>query len=279
MERSKGIIYLILASTLWSFGGVLIKSVSWNAMAVTGARSFISAFVISLYLKRFKLRLTKDMLIAAFFYALMVTTFVGANKLTTAANAIFLQYTAPVYVAVFGNLILGEKMNISDYVALVFVFLGMALFFSERISSGNLVGNLLAILSGLAFGFFIIFLRKQKNAQPAESVVMGNIIAAAIGLPFVFQERITSSDIIGIILLGVIQLGLSYIFYSIAITKVKAFEAALIAVIEPILNPIWVLLITGEYPSKYALIGGAVIVASITLRYAVLSLGKGTKAS
>lgn len=258
---------------------MLIKSVSWNAMAVTGARSFISAFVISLYLKRFKLRLTKDMLIAAFFYALMVTTFVGANKLTTAANAIFLQYTAPVYVAVFGNLILGEKMNISDYVALVFVFLGMALFFSERISSGNLVGNLLAILSGLAFGFFIIFLRKQKNAQPAESVVMGNIIAAAIGLPFVFQERITSSDIIGIILLGVIQLGLSYIFYSIAITKVKAFEAALIAVIEPILNPIWVLLITGEYPSKYALIGGAVIVASITLRYAVLSLGKGTKAS
>ncbi|AEH51941.1 DMT family transporter [Pseudothermotoga thermarum] len=272
MERTKGIFYLIIASTLWSFGGVLIKLVNWNAMAIAGTRSLIAVFVLVLYLKRFKLNFTKDMIVAACFYSLMVITFVAANKLTTAANAIFLQYTAPVYVAIFGTLILKEKMVIFDYLALAFVFFGMFLFFFGRISSGSMLGNFFAVLSGLAFGLFIVFLRKQKDAKPAESVVLGNFFTAVVGLPFLFRQPITTTNVVGIILLGTVQLGISYIFYSIAITKVTAFEASLIPVIEPILNPIWVFLSTGEYPSKFALIGGTIIVGSITLRYAIPGL-------
>ncbi len=272
MERTKGIVFLIIASTLWSFGGVLIKFVSWNAMAIVGTRSLIAAFVLMLYSRRLRLNFTKDMVLAAFFYSLMVVTFVTANKLTTAANAIFLQYTAPIYVAIFGTLVLKEKMVTTDYLTLVFVFFGMFLFFFGKISSGTALGNLFAILSGLAFGLFIVFLRKQKDAKPAESVVLGNIFAALVGLPFLFREPITTSNVVGIVLLGTVQLGVSYIFYSMAITRVTAFEASLIPVIEPILNPIWVFLLTREYPSKFALIGGVIIVGSITLRYAIPSL-------
>lgn len=269
MKRSTAILYLVLAATLWSLAGVLIKLVQWNPLAIAGARSAISALVIWAFVRKPKFTWRSDQILAALFYAATVLLFVCANKFTTAANAILLQYGSPVYIAVFGSLILKEKTKISDWVTIGIVIFGMFLFFVDKLEPTGLVGNFMGVLSGIAFAFLIIFLRKQKDASPIESTLLGNILTALIGLPFMFEGVPNMTSWVGIILLGVFQLGLSYILYSIAIKYVTALEAILVSVIEPVLNPIWVFLFIGEKPTTWAFLGGGVILVSVTLRYAL----------
>ncbi len=272
MERSKAILYLVLAATLWSLAGILIKMVQWNPLAIAGARSAISALVIWAFVRKPNFTWKLDQILAALFYAATVLLFVCANKFTTAANAILLQYGSPVYIAIFGSLILKEKTKISDWITIGLVIFGMFLFFVDKLEPTSLMGNFMGVLSGIAFAFLIIFLRKQKDASPIESTILGNILTALIGLPFMFKSVPDITSWIGIILLGVFQLGLSYIFYSIAIKYVTALEAVLVSVIEPILNPIWVFLFVGERPTMWAFFGGSVILISVTLRYALPSV-------
>ncbi|HOK84003.1 MAG TPA: DMT family transporter [Pseudothermotoga sp.] len=269
MTKSRAVFYLALAAALWSLAGILIKLVQWNPVAIAGARSAISALVIWAYLRKPKFTWKSDQILAALFYAGTVLLFVSANKFTTAANAILLQYGSPVYVAIFGSLILKEKAKISDWITIGLVIFGMFLFFVDKLGPSNLMGNVMGVLSGISFAFLIIFLRKQKDSSPIESTLLGNILTALIGLPFMFTGAPDAVSWIGIVLLGVFQLGLSYIFYSTAIKYVNALEAVLISVIEPILNPIWVFLAIGEKPTMWAFIGGAVILSSVTLRYAL----------
>lgn len=269
VTKSRAVFYLALAAALWSLAGILIKLVQWNPIAIAGARSAISALVIWAYLRKPKFTWKSDQILAALFYAGTVLLFVSANKFTTAANAILLQYGSPVYVAIFGSLILKEKAKISDWITIGLVIFGMFLFFVDKLGPSNLMGNVMGVLSGISFAFLIIFLRKQKDSSPIESTLLGNILTALIGLPFMFTGAPDAVSWIGIVLLGVFQLGLSYIFYSTAIKYVNALEAVLISVIEPILNPIWVFLAIGEKPTMWAFIGGAVILSSVTLRYAL----------
>ncbi|MGB9821116.1 MAG: DMT family transporter [Pseudothermotoga sp.] len=269
MTKSRAVLYLALAAALWSLAGILIKLVQWNPVAIAGARSAISALVIWAYLRKPKFTWKLDQILTALFYAATVLLFVSANKFTTAANAILLQYGSPVYVAIFGSLILKEKAKISDWITIGLVIFGMFLFFVDKLGPSNLMGNVMGVLSGISFAFLIIFLRKQKDSSPIESTLLGNILTALIGLPFMFTGAPDAVSLIGIVLLGVFQLGLSYIFYSTAIKYVSALEAVLISVIEPILNPIWVFLAIGEKPTMWAFIGGTVILSSVTLRYAL----------
>ncbi|WP_232503702.1 DMT family transporter [Thermotoga profunda] len=272
MKRSNAIFYLALAASLWSLAGILIKLVQWNPLAIAGARSAISALIIWAYIRKPKFTWKSDQILAALFYMATVLLFVCANKFTTAANAILLQYGSPVYVAIFGSLILKEKTKISDWVTIGLVIFGMFLFFLDKLGPSSFAGNIMGVLSGVAFAFLIIFLRKQKDASPIESTLMGNILTALIGLPFMFRSVPNAISWVGIILLGVFQLGLSYILYSTAIKYVTALEAILISVIEPILNPIWVFLFAGEKPSTWAFFGGTIILTSVTLRYALPAL-------
>jgi len=201
-------------------------------------------------------------------------SFVAATKLTTAANAILLQYSAPIYVAVFGSLFLKEKTKPRDWVTILFVISGMVLFFIDEISMDNIYGNLIAVFSGLTFAALAIFMRMQKNGSPLESAFLGNIATAIIGLPFMFiSEKPDFTGWIALLILGVFQLGLSYILYSIAIKHVTALEATIIPVIEPILNPLWVFLFTAEAPGKWAVVGGLIVLVSVTIR-CVLSVIK-----
>jgi len=273
-KRTRAIIYLVITAVLWSLGGILIKSVKWNPVAIAGARSAISSLVILAYIRKPKFTWSSDQILAAIFYAGTVILFVSANKLTTAANAILLQYGAPVYVAILGSIILKEKTTISDWITIAVVIFGMFLFFLDELQPGNLFGNIVAILSGVAFALYIIFMRKQKDESPIESTLLGNILTAIIGLPFMLNSSPTGSSWIGIVLLGTVQLGLSYILYSIAIKEVTALEAILIPIIEPILNPIWVFLAMGEAPGRWAFIGGVIILASVTLRYSIPAIRK-----
>jgi drug/metabolite transporter (DMT)-like permease len=205
-------------------------------------------------------------------YAVTVILFVLANKLTTAANAILLQYTSPIYVALFGAWFLGERATWLDWTTIFVVIVGMALFFLDDLAIGGFWGNVCAISSGVTFACFVLFMRKQKTDSPLESVFLGNILTALIGFPFMFEAMPSASSWVGLMLSGVLQLGLSHVLYSAAIKHVTALEAILISVIEPILNPLWVLLIMGEAPGPWAFLGGFIVLVSVTIRYVVTAL-------
>lgn len=264
--RGKAILLLVLAAICWSSGGFLIKSVDWTPMGIAGTRSAIAAVILFFITKKFAFTWSRAQIGGALAYAGTVILFVTANKMTTAANAILLQFTAPIYIAIFGAWYLGEKSTRLDWLTIAAALGGMTLFFSDQISVQNAMGNVVAILSGVCFAWMVLFLRKQKNESPLESIFLGNLLAAGICLPFAVG---TSPPLIGwgyLLALGAIQLALPYLLYAMAIKHVSALEAILITFIEPILNPIWVLLLMGERPGPMALLGGGIILVSILVR-------------
>ena len=265
-ERPKAILYLAITAALWSIGGLLIKSVNSNPLAIAGVRSGISAIILLLATGKPKFNWSFPQIGAAICYSATVLLFVAANKNTTAANAILIQYTAPVYVALLGAWLLKEKVRLLDWFTIVLAIGGMLLFFLDDISMEGMFGNILAAVSGLAFAMFTIFMRMQKDGSPIESVLLGNILTAVIGVPFLFRNVPDGKGWLCLAVLGVVQLGLPYILYSKAIKHVTALEATLNPIIEPILNPVWVFLALGETPGKWAVIGGIVVIVVVTGR-------------
>ncbi|HHY77910.1 MAG TPA: DMT family transporter [Clostridiales bacterium] len=276
-ERYKAILFLVLASILWSTGGILIKLVDWNPIAIAGSRSLISSIVVLLYLKKPKITWSMAQIGGALSYTATVMLFVAANKLTTAANAILLQFTAPIFVAILGLLILKEKIRSYDYIAIIVVFGGMLLFFIDDVGGGSMLGNTLAVISGFFLACVTIALRFQKDGSPVETTFLGNLLTFIVSIPFIVKGLPDLKSILAIIVLGVFQLGIAYILYALAIKHLKAIEAILITVIEPILNPIWVFLFAGEKPSLYAVIGGLIVIITVTVRSIIVSKESATK--
>ncbi len=265
-DRPKAILFLVLAAMMWSIGGLLIKSINSNPLAIAGIRSGISAIIILIAVGKPKLNWSIAQIGAALSYTGMVVLFVVATKNTTAANAILIQYTAPVYVAFLGAWLLKEKVKLLDWITIVIVLGGMVLFFVDHINTKGVFGNILAALSGISFATFVVFMRMQKDGSPIESVLLGNILSAIIGIPFIFGAVPDTKGWLCLALLGVVQLGLPYILYAKAIKHVTALEGSIIPVIEPLLNPVWVFLLLGEKPGKWALVGGIIVIAAVTLR-------------
>lgn len=262
-KRKTAIIQLIIASVLWSTGGILIKLISWNPVAIAGSRSLIAALVILIYLKKPVITRSRSQISGAVAYAATVILFVIANKMTTAANAILLQYTAPAFVAVLGLWLLKEKIRWYDILSILVVFSGLILFFNDGEGAGNTLGNLIAIASGFSLACVTIALRFQKNGSPVETMLLGNFLTFLVALPFMLSGFPDFQGIIAILLLGVVQLGISYILYGMAIKHVTALEAILIMVIEPLLNPLWVFLFAHEVPTFLSLLGGMVVLAGV----------------
>lgn len=265
-DRTQGVLALVAAALLWSFGGICIKMISIAPMATAGARSLIAFVVVLLYARRIPRRITAGQLLGAIAYAGTVTCFVLATKSTTAANAILLQYTAPIWVALLSPWLLREKISGIDWGAIVVVIGGMLLFFVDRLDTGHLNGDLLAVASGVFFALGIISLRRERHGSPLTIVILGNLITAIIGLPFLIGDLPTPTDILFLLPLGVLQLGLGYILFARGVRYVTAIEGTLIPMLEPILNPIWVAIFYMEYPSTLALLGGGIVVATVTAR-------------
>jgi len=262
---------LFVSAVLWSLGGLLIKGIDWNPLAIACVRSAVAAAFQLLCLRTLRLTLSRDLLIAGVLYALEVVCFITSTKLTTAANAILLQYTAPIYIALLGPRLLGERATLSDWLATAATLGGMVLFFLDDLDFAGLAGNLIAVLSGLIYALLIIFLRRQKVARPADSVVLGNVLVAVCCLPFVFSGSPGGEGFVLLAFMGVFQTGLAYLLYAFAIRRVQAMESTLILMAEPILNPVWVFLAMGERPGGFALIGGAVVLGVVALK-AVLAV-------
>jgi len=269
---------IVLAVLLWSTGGLFIKLTTLNAFSVNLGRSLFAAITVAVFTYKKGLKLDAFTLLSSFLYAGTLSCFVYANKTTTAANAIFLQYTAPVYILIFAPFILKEKFRVSDLLTVVVCLAGMSLFFLEPQNSENklatdiFAGNIAALASGVFFGLYFIFLRHPRsleNKNPALSVFYGNILIVLFMLPLVWKNppaAISSNDVLAILFLGIFQIGIAYLLFTKGIAAgVRSLDASIIGFIEPLLNPIWVFLFLSETPSKWAILGGIVIISAVIL--------------
>ena len=266
----KGPVFIALASVCWSFGGLFIKFIPWGAMSIVGIRAFLAAVVFIIYRRSVKIEFTLGNIMTAICLSSTTVMYVFANKLTTAAAAILLQFTAPIFIILIYLIFYKKKPTISAVVAVLLTLFGMLLFFAENLDAGGFLGNILALISGLSMaGVYVC--NKRSDTNPENALFLGFLINTCIGIPFVFTE--VTGDIsawIAVFILGVVQVGLAYIFFSKGIKITSALLACLISAIEPILNPIWVLLagVWGllpelEIPGRFALIGGVVIILTV----------------
>ncbi len=266
--------YVITAVLLWSSGGLLIKMTSVSGFEVNLGRCFFAAITIALLTKFKALKADKFTLLASVFYVGALSFFAVANKMTTAANAIFLQYTAPIYILIFAPVVLKEKFRFSDLLTVIVCIFGMTLFFVDSTPNANLtsesqfIGNILGLCSGVSLGGYILLLRHPKalKQNPASSVFYGNIFAIFVMLPFVVSKPSVWSgkDIFAVVMLGVFQIGLAYYLFTYGVSKgVRSLDASIIGFIEPLLNPVWVFLFIGETPSSWAILGGIIIISAV----------------
>jgi drug/metabolite transporter (DMT)-like permease len=266
-NKSAGILAMVATAFLWSIAGLFIKVIDWNPIAIAGLRSFIASIVIFVYLKRPEFNFSFPQIAAAIAHALTMLLFVAANKTTTAANAILLQYTAPVMTAFIGATLLKERPRVEHFFALPIAAVVMIIMFFNELGGGNLFGNVLALMSAITMSFYFVFMRMQKDGSPLESILLSHWLTAIICiiislfLPF---PQVTLKSLGAIAVLGIVQLGLSAILFSIAIKRVSLISAILIAIIEPVFNPVWVFIVIGEGPGVNALIGGGIIVLAVT---------------
>ncbi len=257
---------LLICVVLWSTSGVLIKESTLPAMAIVSGRSLLTAIVVALYIRRPRFTWSLAQVGGAVMQAATFVLFVLATQMTSAANAILLQYTAPLWVALFGAWYLHERPRQIDYITMAMIAFGMLLFFGDKLTGSGMVGNILAIISGITMAWMTLFLRKQKDGSPMETILLGNILAAVIGLPFLLTSSPTGMDIGILLFLGIFQLGIPFILYGYAIVRLPALEVVLISTLEPILNPLWVFLFNGELPGPMAIAGGAIVLLAALLR-------------
>lgn len=268
-------LYVLFAVLLWSTGGLFIKMTTLDAFAVNAGRSLFAALTVAAFTFRKGLKLDRFTLLTSFLYAGTLTCFVYANKTTTAANAIFLQYTAPIYILILSPFILKEKFRYSDLITVIVCLAGMSLFFLEPQNNSNslapnvFLGNAVALLSGIFFGLYFVLLRHPRsleNRNPALSVFYGNLIIVLIMIPLLFKNPPAPSgtDFMAILFLGVFQIGIAYLLFTVGIARgVRSLDASIIGFVEPLLNPVWVYFAVGETPSKWAILGGIVIIFAI----------------
>ncbi len=266
-EHQKGLLAVVVTALLWSTGGLFIKLISLNALQLSFFRCLVAGIVFMIVLRRKAFRANALTFLNAGFYAVVLITFVMATKTTTAANAIFLQSTAPIYVFIFEPMINKTSYRRIDLITIIACMIGMVLFFTGDISPGHLEGNIIALISGLAFASFFLGMKKNKPEFQLSSIFYGNIIVSIVTIPSLFTiEQLVFSDVWMVTYLGVFQIGLAYAIFTYGLKRVYAIEASLISLIEPVLNPVWVYIGYGEIPAFMAIVGGIIIITTISVR-------------
>jgi drug/metabolite transporter (DMT)-like permease len=265
-SHRRAIVMLIITGVLWSSSGLFIKMLDWQPLAILSARSLVSLLVLVGYVRQVPRRWSRWQWVGAVGFVGAQLLFITATKLTTAANAIFLQYTLPLYVVILAYWFLGERPQRADWVTLPLILIGLLLFFGDGLNWDSVLGNVIAILSGISMAVMMVALRREKEGNPTQTLLLGTILSALIGLPFLAQEQFTFTSVGMALYLGLFQIGLPSVLYSTAMKSVPALEATLIVTLEPILNPMWVFLVIGEAPSPLALMGGLVVLGAIALR-------------
>lgn len=262
-----GTFSMMACAFLWSIAGLFIKILDWNPFLIAGMRSLIAFLFLLCIIRTFRLAWSWPLLGAAVANAATMLLFVVANKTTTAANAILLQYLCPVFTAILGRIFLKEHIRREQVLALIMTPVGLALLFSDRLSAGQLFGNILALISAVTFALTFLFTRMQKDGSPLHSLVGAHAVTALIALSaaaFFPLPHLNAASVGSILVLGLLQIGLASVFFAYGIKRISAVSANLIALIEPVFNPVWVFLVLGELPSFRTILGGIVIISSVT---------------
>ena len=264
-QKIRGTLTMLSASVCFSLGGLLIKMVPWNPLAINGVRNLIASCVIGLYIcfTHHRIKVNFTVLSGAVCMAGVTTMFTIANKLTTAGNAIVLQYSAPIWIILLMFVFFGKKPSRLEAVTIILVLAGILCFFFDSLSTGKIVGDLIAFLSGLFYaGMFM--LNQFEKGDPLSSIVIGQFLCGLVLSPMVLRETVFSpSALAAVFILGTVQVGLAYILFSIGTRLTDPVTASIINAMEPILNPILVAVFYGEMLGGLSLIGAAVVVGSI----------------
>lgn len=273
--------YVVIAVLLWSTGGLFIKATTIDAYEITFYRSLFAALTVLILTRKQGLRVNGFGIFTSVIYALLLFLFVWATKKTTAANAIFLQYTAPIYILVLAPFVIGEKFRWRDLLTVGVVIGGMSLFFVGQLRIEDYQGNTAALFSGIFLGLYIMLLRHPRGEgfNPAIAVIYGNFLLAILTAPSGISAAptMTAMDWFAVFFLGVLQIGIAYIFFIKGVRGgTRPLDASLIGFIEPLLNPVWVFLFIGERPTQWAVLGGIVIVTAIAL-HTVREYGRRTE--
>ncbi|HEY5403241.1 MAG TPA: EamA family transporter [Pyrinomonadaceae bacterium] len=267
-EKVSPLLYVLAAAILWSTGGLFIKWTQLSGLELSFYRSFFALLIVAFVTRREGFGLNKVSAAASLLYAVLIILFVLATKKTTAANAIFLQYTAPVYLLIFEPLVYKEKFRLRDLITVLVCIGGMTLFFVGKLRPEDVVGNFLALASGVCFAAYFLLLRHStaRLVNRASSAIYGNLLVVLVTAPWGLSAltSLDRHDTLSVIYLGVIQIGLAYTLFTVAMARgVRSLDAGIIGYAEPVLNPIWVFLVLGEKPSEWALLGGAIIIVAV----------------
>jgi len=268
-SKRKAILQMLVCATMWSTAGIFIKLIPWSPFVIAGWRSLISAGTVLLFLWiwKIKFRFNLHAVMMGVLMCLTFFSFVTANKLTSAANAIVLQFTAPLFLMVFSAILFHEKFRRADLVAVLFTMGGIALFFFDKLSGGFLLGNCVAILAGAFMAAMYLTIGKVDEETKMGGMLLGHLFTAAIGIPVTFftPTPINTTAVLCILGLGIVQLGVPYILLTLSSKNCPPLACSLLGAIEPLLNPVWVFIFSGEAPGLFALIGGVIVIVSITL--------------
>lgn len=268
-KKHLGYIQIVIASVFWSTAGIWIKSVDANPFSIAGFRAVFAALTIGVFMiiTRQKLVVNKKTLLPALFMCGSFISFVVANKMTTAANAIVLQFTSPIFILVIQAVFLKQKIKKNDALVVFVTFFGIILFFLDQMTGGKIVGNLLSVFAGICMALMYITVGDLDEKEKMSGILFGHILTAIAGIPFTaflpFNPGLNGW--IFMLLLGVVQLGIPYILLGKASVNCSPLAISLIAVIEPLLNPVWVAIFDGEMPGSFAFIGAVIILTAITL--------------
>lgn len=268
-NKRKGELLMVACAVMWSIGGILMKYIDCNPFFIAGGRSFISSMVVLLYMytSKMKVQFNRQSVPAGISLCGCVTCFVCANKMTTAANAIVLQYVSPAVVLIISALFLGQKLKKMEVGVVALTFAGILLFFMDELDLGSMAGNFVAIISGTFMGAMFIFnARIDDMAVKMSGILFAHMMTALIGLPVGIVSGHVNLDfraVLFLIILGIVQLGIPYVLFAKASSLISPLSCSLLGMIEPLLNPVWVALFYGEIPGIFALAGGVVVLGAV----------------
>ncbi len=273
LSNKQAVISMLVCSIMWSIGGIFIKLIPWNPIIIAGIRSLIALPVVYIYIRLagLKLKLNKKNVFTGLFLFMTIILFVPATKLTTAANAIVLQYSSPVFIILLNIFLYKQRPRRKDLFAVIAAMAGILLCFADKFGASSptsLLGDFLAILSGIGVAVFFVFGNKSDSLDDNLSAIFaGHLITFACSVPFILLSPpvLTPSSAAFILLLGVVQIGIPYILYGRAIKAASPLMCSLLAMLEPLLNPVWVFIGVGEKPSVFSLLGGVIVIAVVTV--------------
>lgn len=267
-KKNTAILQMVICASLWSIAGLFMKFIPWHPFAVAGMRSLFAAVTVAVYMIVTKCRfiISKKVILSMIFLCATFLAFSSANKLTTAANAIVLQFTSPVFILIFELIMKRRRIHRSDILCVIITLMGIVLFVADSLDAGGLWGNIIGLVSGITMAGMFICVGETPSDEKMSGIFMGHIATAAIGVPFLFITggEITGRSMLFIIILGVVQLGIPYILYALSTNACPPLAVCLISAIEPLLNPVWVAIFYGERPTVKSILGGVIVICAVT---------------